>query len=256
MLKKLALLFLLPSLFAFTDPIDLTRYDKSCLSDHGEDGVVQRVFQLIPTTSRLCLELGANDGTTGNVSPLLRKLKWDSVVIDRKLALPDLSVYKEFITKENINSLLLKYAVPFDLDILVINTGYNCFHFWNAIDARYNPALVIIKYNASLSAQDDKVVEYRPYFCGNNSNYFGASILALYKLGRAKGYSLIYADKTGSMLFFLRDDLIYEHNLLFKDMNDVERLYRMPTYGEGPDGGYKQDKKNRAYFPSSDFLTK
>ena len=37
-------------------------------------------------------------------------------------------------------------------------------------------------------------------------------------------------------------------------MNDVEKLYRLPTYGKGPNGGHRHDTKNRAYLTSSDLL--
>ncbi|HNA62898.1 MAG TPA: hypothetical protein PKW79_07465, partial [Rhabdochlamydiaceae bacterium] len=65
-----------------------------------------------------------------------------------------------------------------------------------------------------------------PYYCGDHTNYFGASILALYRLGRSKGYSLLYAEQTGHRLFFIRDEMIGQ--LSFKKMNLVEELYRPP----------------------------
>ena len=76
----------------------------------------------------------------------------------------------------------------------------------------------------------------------------------MYNLGRLKGYSLVYAEQTGTNLFFIRDDIIEDLNLQFKDMNCVEKLYRIPTYSDGPNGGHRQDPKNQDFYPSTDFL--
>lgn len=254
MLKKIPFLILAVFLCSFTDPIDLSQNDRGLYSLHGEDGILQKIFTLIKPISCCCVELGVNPGMRGNISPLLAKQKWDCILLDRIQGVPDCNIYKEFITSENINTLLAKYATPSDLDILCINVDYNNFHFWKAIDSHYRPQVVVIEYNATHLPSVDKVVKYRPYFCGDGSNYYGASILSLYHLGRAKGYSLIYVEKTGSTLFFLRDDLIKEYNLVFKDMNDVEKIYRYPAYGNGPNGGARQDRHNREYVTSMDLL--
>jgi hypothetical protein len=120
--------------------------------------------------------------------------------------------------------------VPLGFDLLSIDIGYNDFYLWNALDVKYKPAVVLIAYNATYSEKEDRVVKYRPYYCGDGTDYFGASILALYKLGRSKGYSLVYADQTGSNLFFIRDDLLEEFHVSFQNVNDVEALYHPSSY--------------------------
>jgi hypothetical protein len=163
-------------------------------------------------------------------------------------------LYKEFITAENITSLFDKYNVPHDLALLSIDIDYNDFYVWKALDAKYQPAVVVIEYNASFPPNEDKVVKYKPFYCGDGTNYFGANILALYNLGRSKGYSLVYVEQSGVNLFFIRDDILEKKNLKFKDMNDVEKLYRFPTYGKGPNGGHAEDPRKREFVASSDLL--
>jgi hypothetical protein len=43
-----------------------------------------------------------------------------------------------------------------------------------------------VEYNATHLPNEDKVVEYDPYFSGDSTNYFGASILAFYNLAQKK----------------------------------------------------------------------
>lgn len=239
---------------AFTEEIDLSRYEKSFYSQNGEDGVLAKIFQLVDPASRFCVEFGSYDGITGSNTYLLRKQGWQCLLLDRQFANPELKLHKEFITADNINNLFEKYNVPTDLDLLSIDIDYNDFYVWKAIDKKYKPAVVVIEYNATHLPFEDKVVKYRPYFVGGWTNYFGASILALYRLGREKGYSLVYAEKTGNNLFFIADDVIEKNQLQFKDVNDVEKIYRYPKYGAGPNGGHPEDTKHHEYLSSQDVL--
>lgn len=256
MFKNLfSLMFLFASLsLNANEVIDLSNYEKSFYSQNGEDGILAKIFQLIEPTNKFCVEFGAYDGITGSNTYLLRQQNWDCVLLDRMFEDSDYHLYKEFITASNINALFEKYSVPHDLDLLSIDIDYNDFYIWKALDESYQPAVVVIEYNGSHLPFEDKVVRYRPYYCGDGTNYYGASILALYHLGRSKGYSLIYAESNGVNLFFIRDDILKEKKLDFKDVNDVEKLYRMPTYGEGPNGGHRADTKNREYYSSENFL--
>jgi len=253
MLKTL-FAFLASCCFIYDEPIDLSLYEKSFYSQNGEDGVLSRIFQLIGTSSQYCVEFGAYNGMTNSNTYLLRLQGWSSLLMDRMYEDSAINLHKEFITAENITALFDKYNVPHDLDLLSIDIDFNDFYVWKALGAKYQPSVVVIEYNATHLPHEDKVVKYQPYFCGEGTNYYGASILALYHLGRSKGYSLVYADKEGVNLFFIRDDILEKKELQFKDTNDVEKLYRYPTYGKGPNGGHREDPKKRAYLTSTDCL--
>ena len=236
--------------------IDLSIYEKSFYSQNGEDGVLTKIFQLIPPSSKFCVEFGAYDGVTGSNTYLLRLQGWECLLLDRRFEIPEFNLKKAFITADNINQLFEENDVPCNLDLLSIDIDYNDFHIWLNIADKYKPSVVIIEYNGSHPPEKDYVVAYRPYFAGDGSNYYGASILALYNLGRSKGYSLVYAENSGNNLFFIRDDILEKTGLVFKNMNDVSALYRKPTYGSGPNGGHPQDKKNRDYLNSIDLIKK
>lgn len=248
----LTLLFSVASLCAAPKEIDLAQYELSLYSQNGEDGVLSKIFQVIDPDVHYFVDFGAYDGMTGSNSYLLRREGWLGLLLDRMFDVPRQNLHKEFITAENINEIFEKYDVPLNFGLLSIDIDYNDFYVWQALDEKYQPAVVVIEYNATHLPDEDKVVKYRPYFCGDGTTYFGASILALYNLGRSKGYSLVYAEKSGTNLFFIRDDLLEESGIRFKHVNDVEMIYRPPTYEASPIGAHRVDQKNREYLSSED----
>lgn len=251
MKNMIAFLLLFTGLFG--NEIDLSHYEKGLYSFRGEDGIIARIFELLSPSSRFVVEFSAGDGITRSNSYLLRLQGWNCLLMDRANEILEYKLYNEFVTADNINELFQKYRVPENFDLLCID-NYNEFYIWKNLDSRYKPRVVVIKYNATHLPEEDKVAKYRPYFCGDDTNYFGASILALYNLGKKKGYSLVYAENVGVNLFFIRDEVLRESGLQFKDINDVKKLYRYPAYGKGPNGGYREDTKHRPYLTSLDIL--
>jgi hypothetical protein len=243
---------IIASIIAFcslsADEIDLSGYEYSVYSRSGEDGIFSKIFQLTPPSSFFCVELGSGDGCSDSPTLVLRLQGWNSLLLDRLYENHGEHLFKEFLTAQNINEILQKYCVPQDLDLLCIDTGYNDYYLWKGIDPIYQPAVVMIRYNPTLLPVLDNVVKYRPYFGGDHSSYFGASILALQKLGKSKGYTLIYAERSGSYLFFIRDAILLEKNLKFKNCGDVDLLY---PFGSGKQPQY-EDPKFREWICSKD----
>lgn len=251
LLRLASICFLSLALYsAPIDEIDLSAHEVSLYSQNGEDGVISYLFQKIGTTSRYFVELGASDGITHSNGYLLLLQGWDSLSLDRSHNISAYNLHKEFITKDNVNALLGKYQVPKNLDLLSIKISYNAFHIWKYIDESYQPAVVVVAMNGLYSPTVDQVVLYHPYYVGDKTDYYGASILSLYKLGRTKGYSLIYAETSGHTLFFMRDDILRDKQLTFKGMNQVESLYRPATYTCNP------DPLNRPFTTAEELLKK
>lgn len=238
----------------FSEEVDLSRYEKGIFSQNGEDGILAKIFGLIGTESNYCVEFGAGDGVAASNTYFFRTQGWNCLLLDRSFEIPEYNLQKEFISKENINELFYKYEVPFDLDLLSIDIDYNDFYVWMALDPKFEAKVVVIECNGTHLPDEDKVVQYRRLYEWDGTNYFGASIRALYNLGRAKGYSLVYQESTGANLFFIKDTVLQEKNLKFKNMNEVEKIYNGPKYGGGPNGGHPADLKNRKYTSSQEQL--
>lgn len=258
MFQKTILFFLLSWVFCCGEEIDLYQYEQSIHSQNGEDGILAKLFSVIAPRSRYCVEFGAFDGITGSNTYLLRQQGWKALLLDLHFDIPAMNLHQAFITMENINQLFEQYSVPCDLDFLSIDIDYNDFYIWMALDPKYRPAVLVIEYNAGHAPDQDKVVKYRSHIVGDSTNYYGASILAMYNLGKKKGYSLVYADSTGTNLFFIRTDIVQalakEKNITFKNIDDVARIHHPPTFGKGEDGNHPQDPKNRPYLTSVELL--
>lgn len=182
--------------------VELHRHERKIRSQNGEDGVLEAVFATIGITNRYFVEFGCEDATECNTAHLLDQ-GWHGLLMDgagmsrnRKAI-----VRKEIITAENVNGLFQKYGVPASFDLLSIDIDGNDYWVWQAI--AYRPRVVVIEYNAQVPPQESKVIAYDPWFRWNGSDYYGASLRALKKLGERKGYTLVYCEQTGTNAFFV-----------------------------------------------------
>ena len=69
------------------------------------------------------------------------------------------------------------------------------------------------------------------------------------------GYSLVAATSQGVNAFFVNDKILKENNNLdIENVNDINSIYRKPTYGNGVNGGHDKDKKNRKFVTSREVM--
>ncbi|MCX6736554.1 MAG: hypothetical protein NTW73_00470 [Candidatus Parcubacteria bacterium] len=208
---------------------DINLFEQRFYSQNGEDGIIKIIFDKIKTTNRFCIEfgIGPNEGNT----IYLKKKNWNCLWMDGNG--DGENIRKEYITAENINELFNKYNVSKEFDLLSIDIDSNDYWVWKAING-YFPRVVVIEYNASIPLTESRVVEYDPNLIWDGTSYFGASLLALKKLGDSKGYTLIACDNKGVNAFFVRNDLI-KNNF---EIKDIREIYRQPKYGKKVNGRY------------------
>lgn len=132
----------------------------------------------------------------------------------------------EKVTAENIQKLFKKYNVPPIFDLLSIDIDFNDYWVWKSI-VDYSPRVVVIEYNSSIPPTESRVVQYDPEAKWDGTNYFGASLLALQKLGLTKGYTLIGCNDSGVNAFFCKTDLLQGIKI-----RPIQELYKSPKYGE------------------------
>ncbi len=130
------------------------------------------------------------------------------------------------MTAENIQDLFQKYNVPKNFDLLSIDIDFNDYWVWKAI-VNYFPRVVVIEYNSSIPPNVSKVVPYDPDASWDRTNYFGASLLALQKLGLTKGYTLVGCNNLGVNAFFCKSELIKGI-----PVKGIQNLYKSPKYGQ------------------------
>ncbi len=194
-------------------------------SQNGEDGVIEAIFATIGVTNQYFVEFGCEEGVECNTAHLLTQ-GWRGLMMDffgiSKNPLAD--VKKEFVTAENVNALFQKYGVPPHFDLLSIDIDGNDFWVWQNIV--YRPRVVIMEYNAHVPPHLSRTISYDPMFQWQGTDYFGASLLALQRLGERKGYTLVYCESAGANAFFVANDALPAGYV----PKPIEQLYRRPNY--------------------------
>ena len=193
---------------------DITRFqrripfiEKSAYSQNGEDGIIHAIFAKAGTTNKYCVDFGAVDGVVCSNTLYLRKhKKWTGLLMDGQENPSETIVKREFITAENIENLFTKYNVPREFDLISIDIDGNDYWVWKAI-RNFKPRVVVIEYNACLPAEPAVTIPYIPDFVWDKTDYYGASLGALVKLGKEKGYTLIGTDNNGVNAFFVLNEL-------------------------------------------------
>jgi hypothetical protein len=206
----------------YADPKRLERYGFKVYSQFDEDGIIQEIFRRIGTTDRRFVEFGVEDGLENNTLKLLLdgwhglwiegedrwvaaiRKRFADVLADRRL-----TVRHAFITAENVSDLIAPWATG-EIDLVSIDIDGNDFHIWASLTA-IRPRVVVIEYNAKFPPPMSIVQEYRPGNVWRGTDYMGASLEALVRLGARLGYSLVGTNFVGLNAFFVRDDLLSDN---------------------------------------------
>jgi hypothetical protein len=201
------------------DPKRLLRHGFKVYSQNDEDGIIQEIFRRIGTRDRRFVEFGVQTGVECNTVKLLIEgwrglwIEADPLmagVIGRTFApfidAGALTLFDDLVTAENINALLTRAGLTGEIDVLCIDIDSNDYWVWKAIDV-VRPRVVAIEYNATFRPPLSITVPYDPNFRWDGSNYYGASLEALVRLGRDKGYALVGCSIAGVNAFFVRSDL-------------------------------------------------
>lgn len=229
--------------------INLSDFEHKYYSQNGEDGVIEKIFQEIGTSTKYFVEIGVESGSECNTR-YLRELKgWSGLMLDARYKNEQINLQHERITAENINQVFQKYYVPNEFDLLSIDIDCNDFYVLRALDQKYKPRVIIVEYN-SWYGTEDKLVPYNPNIWLDGTNYWGAGILPFYKLARKRGYSLIYAENKGVNLFFVQDQIIDQIETKFIYTNHEELIYKPPFYIYPPEARIS----NRPFVKSADLL--
>jgi hypothetical protein len=201
----------------------IERYEYSLFSQNGEDGILRYLYSEIGFRSRLFLEFGFAV-TESNSLRLMLKEGFGGAFIDgsessvkhfndaaQSFGITNVKAIHTFLNLKNLESTIFESGLPEEIDLLSIDVDGNDYWFWEGI--KYlSPRVVTIEYNASLGSQLSLSIPYDPLFDRHQHHtsgfYHGASITALEKLGKEKGYSLIGCDSNGVNAFFVREDCL------------------------------------------------
>jgi hypothetical protein len=188
-------------------------------SQNDEDGMIQEIFRRIGTQNQMFVEFGVENGLENNTLKLLLegwrglwiecnaesvvaiRHRFSDVLADNRLAIRD-----AFITAENINKLIGGWHKG-EIDLLSIDIDGNDFYIWQAINV-ITPRVVVIECNSKFPPPISIVQEYNPHHVSRGTDYFGASLEALTRLGARLDYSLVGTNLQAANAFFVRNDLV------------------------------------------------
>lgn len=197
-------------------------------SQSGEDQIIESLINQLSITNGWFVEFGAKDGKTlSNTAHLMEDFGWSGVYIEanqleadalKKSISTNPNIYpiQAMVTSENINEILATTPLPQDFDLLSIDIDGNDYWVWQAIN--YTPKIVCIEYNCNFHPTESMALKYDPLHTWIQDKNYGASALALTRLGKRKGYRLVsYTFQLN--LFFVREDLA--ENMPRYDVNNI-----------------------------------
>lgn len=188
-------------------------------SQCGEDGVIERIFEIIGEGDRWCVEFGALDGKTlSNTYNLIHNRSWSGVLIEadrrkfRRLQKtyagnPNAILLHQFVEFDGPNTLdriLATTPIPRSFSFLSIDIDGADYHVWESIEV-VQPRVIVIEFNPTIP-NDIEFVQAK-----DMAVHQGVSLLALVKLGAAKGYELVAT--TSWNAFFVRRELFEKFRL-------------------------------------------
>ena len=191
-------------------------------SQWGEDGIVQHLLRHVPISNKVFVEFGVENYMEANTRFLLFKDNWAGLVMDGSRQNIDyirrdpiswrfnLKAEQAFITRENINDLIRRNGISGEIGVLSIDIDGNDYWVWEAIDV-ITPAVVIVEYNHRFGPDRVVTIPYRADFQRTKAHYsniyYGASLAAICRLGKTKGYAFVGCTTAGNDAFFVRRDL-------------------------------------------------
>ncbi len=240
--EALALAISSPNDCTWISPSSLKEHEFGLYSQNGEDGILLHMLRQLhlghyqvshSPGSTFYVEFGVEDGSECNTRLLRERYGWRGLLMDGSHENERIGLRKEIITTKNINQLFEKYQIPAEFDLLVVDIDFFDFYVWQALDAKYLPRIVVIEYNAHIPSNEARVVKLHDEGLqkwDTITNYFGASLLALTKLARRKGYELVYCESHGVNAFFVRRDILRGAGCSPEDQFDVASIYRKPNF--------------------------
>ncbi len=185
-------------------------------SQHEEDGITLALLRAAGVRHRTFVEIGSGS-TGGNSAILAYEFGWSGLMVDanrksvegaRQLFQfnPGVRVVKARLETKTIDAFLTSHGVAREVDFMSIDIDSFDYWLWNAITV-CTPRVLVMEYNGLFGRDRAVTAPDAPRPPVAPKGYGGASLAALDKLARAKGYGLVLCEDAGVNAFFLRDDV-------------------------------------------------
>lgn len=189
-------------------------------SQFEEDGMLLYIFSLIAPINRTCVEICAGNGRECMTGNLIINHGWWGHLFDgdernvrdgkrffsenKDTFLSPPKFTHSWITAENVNELLQKSGVTGPIDLLSLDIDGVDYWVWKAISV-IEPQVVVCETHNQIPPDKALTVPYDPQFAFESEDFRSASLAAMCKLGKEKGYRLVGVHRFGFNAFFIRD---------------------------------------------------
>ena len=217
----------------------LLDHSKNIYSQPGEDGILEKIFEVIEEKNGWCVEFGAWDGKHLSNTYNLMQNGWAGVFIEgseeryqdllqtyqgNSKAYP-ICAFVNFEGENNLDGILAKTPIPKDFTLLGIDIDGNDYHVWDSFK-NYTPKVVVIEYNPSIPPD---IAFTQPKDMNVQQ---GSSALAMVQLGKEKGYELvaltslnaIFVKKELYPLFEIGDNSL---EIMFLDKKNLTQIFQL-----------------------------
>jgi len=200
---------------------DITKAEFKVFSQHGDDGIIQFLVDYLNITNKTFVEFGVENYLESNTRYLLVENNWKGLIMDGSKKnidfvkfeniywLHNLTAVDTFVTKENINELLVQNGFKGEIGLLHIDIDGNDYWVWDAISV-VEPIMLILEYNSNFGADKTWTIPYQPDFVRTKAHYsniyYGASLAALVNLSVKKGYVFIGCNSAGNNAYFVKKE--------------------------------------------------
>jgi len=207
--------------------INLFDYKKQVFSEYFQDGILEKIFEIIGVTNKYFVEFGSSgtDDGGGNSVYLRKSLGFNGLLMDGT-ANPDAvcELKHEFISAENINALLEKYKVPKVFDFLSVDIDGEDFWVVGSVDLeKFKPRVISIEFNTHISPPRAIIQIHKRDSVWTGDGCYGCSITAAKDLLNWMGYTLVAA--SGADAIFIANEEIEKSGVQFKYANDEHEIF-------------------------------
>jgi hypothetical protein len=195
-------------------------------SQFEEDGILLLLFSLIRPGNRTCVEICAGNGRECMCSNLIINHGWWGHLFDgdpanvsagRRFFANNESTFlcppkftQTWITAENVNREIEASGAKGPIDLLSLDIDGMDYWVWKALTI-VQPQVVVCETHNLIPPEYALTVPYNPDFSFESEEYRGASLAAMCKLGREKGYRLVGTHRYGFNAFFVKQGVGEEY---------------------------------------------
>lgn len=194
-----------------------------CFSQFEEDGKLLFLCAVLGIPTGTFVDIGAADGINSNCANLALNFGWRGLFVegdpekvkrgrDFYSKHPDTWAYppkfiNSLVTRENINEIIAAAKIPQVIELLSIDIDGNDYWVWDAIECCV-AKIVIIETHIEFGSRSIVVPYDKTYvYPGKHPEYHGASVTAMTKLAKKKGYRMVGAINYGFNTIYVRSGL-------------------------------------------------